>query len=162
MSNFSFSHSVFKRLVLHTRKNQGLFGKGLKTSRRGHTFVFQVEHYNNECLCAYHTLLFYLERSKSIRLSRLLLILYKTFKNVSTSTIARWLRCVLDMSGIDISTFQAHSYGGAAVSATYRKGCSSSKILSTADWSTDKNFERFYNRQVLTNRQLSFARSVLE
>ena len=31
-SNFSFSRSVFKRLVLQTRKNQGLFGKGL-TSR---------------------------------------------------------------------------------------------------------------------------------
>ena len=29
-SNFSFSHSVFERLVLHTHKNQGLFGKGLK------------------------------------------------------------------------------------------------------------------------------------
>ena len=29
MINFSFSHSVFKRLVLQTRKNQGLFGKGL-------------------------------------------------------------------------------------------------------------------------------------
>ena len=29
MSNFSFSHSVFKKLVLQTRKNQGLFGKGL-------------------------------------------------------------------------------------------------------------------------------------
>ena len=29
MSNFCFSHSVFKRLVLQTRKNQGLFGKGL-------------------------------------------------------------------------------------------------------------------------------------
>ena len=28
-SNFSFSHSVFNRLVLQTRKNQGLFGKGL-------------------------------------------------------------------------------------------------------------------------------------
>ena len=28
-SNFSFSHSVFKRLILQTRKNQGLFGKGL-------------------------------------------------------------------------------------------------------------------------------------
>ena len=28
-SNFSFSHCVFKRLVLQTRKNQGLFGKGL-------------------------------------------------------------------------------------------------------------------------------------
>ena len=28
-SNFSFSHSVFKRLVLQPHKNQGLFGKGL-------------------------------------------------------------------------------------------------------------------------------------
>ena len=27
--NFSFSHSVFKRLVLQTCKNQSLFGKGL-------------------------------------------------------------------------------------------------------------------------------------
>ena len=31
MSNFFFSHSVFKRLVLQTRKNQGLPGRGLKT-----------------------------------------------------------------------------------------------------------------------------------
>ena len=29
-SNFSFSCSVFTRAVLQTRKNQGLFGKGLK------------------------------------------------------------------------------------------------------------------------------------
>ena len=28
-SNFSFSYSVFKRLALQTRKNQGLFGKSL-------------------------------------------------------------------------------------------------------------------------------------
>ena len=28
-SNFSFSHRVFKRVLLQTRKNQGLFGKGL-------------------------------------------------------------------------------------------------------------------------------------
>ena len=31
-SNFSFTPSVFKRLVLQTRKNQGLFGKGLNFS----------------------------------------------------------------------------------------------------------------------------------
>ena len=29
---FSFSHSVFKRPVLQTHKNQGLFGKGLITT----------------------------------------------------------------------------------------------------------------------------------
>ena len=32
-SNFSFSHSVFKGLVLQTCKNQGLFGKGLTTGQ---------------------------------------------------------------------------------------------------------------------------------
>ena len=31
-SNFSFSHSVFKRPILQTRKNQGLFGK--RSSRK--------------------------------------------------------------------------------------------------------------------------------
>ena len=30
-SNFSFSHSVFKRLVLQTHENQGLLGKGLES-----------------------------------------------------------------------------------------------------------------------------------
>ena len=30
MSNFSFSHSVFKESVLQTSSNQGLFRKGLK------------------------------------------------------------------------------------------------------------------------------------
>ena len=29
-SSFSFSRSVFKRLVLQTRENQGLFAKGLR------------------------------------------------------------------------------------------------------------------------------------
>ena len=28
-SNFSFSHSVFKGVILQTDKNQGFFGKGL-------------------------------------------------------------------------------------------------------------------------------------
>ena len=32
-SNFSFSHSVFKRLVLQTLKNKGLFGKRLREGR---------------------------------------------------------------------------------------------------------------------------------
>ena len=35
-----FSHSVFKRLVLYTRKNQGLFGKELK----------QIKCYRLSCL----------------------------------------------------------------------------------------------------------------
>ena len=40
MSNFSFSHSVFKRLVLQTRKNQGLFGIGLTPVFTDHGLKF--------------------------------------------------------------------------------------------------------------------------
>ena len=43
MSNFSFSHCVFKRLVLQTRKNQGLFGIGLTLSKTTNFRLFQTE-----------------------------------------------------------------------------------------------------------------------
>ena len=47
-SNFSFSCSVFKRLVQQTRKNQGFFGKGLNdytpASRRGGVYCFSSVH----------------------------------------------------------------------------------------------------------------------
>ena len=34
LHNFSFSHIVFKRFVLQTHKNKGLFGKGLTHNHR--------------------------------------------------------------------------------------------------------------------------------
>ena len=42
-SNFSFSHNVFKRLILQACKNQGLFGQGLS--------ILLPEHGPNGCLC---------------------------------------------------------------------------------------------------------------
>ena len=42
-SNFSFSHSVFKRLVLQTRKNQGMFGKGLNNSESYDNQLFTTQ-----------------------------------------------------------------------------------------------------------------------
>ena len=43
MSNFSFSQSVFKRLVLQTRKNQDLFGKGLIYTFQAYCVVLSKE-----------------------------------------------------------------------------------------------------------------------
>ena len=40
--NFFFSRSVFKKLVLQTRKNQGLFEKGL-------TMILISEKFQDEC-----------------------------------------------------------------------------------------------------------------
>ena len=44
MSNFSFSRNVFKRLVLQTCKNQGLFGKGLNGALCRYQHYFSHHH----------------------------------------------------------------------------------------------------------------------
>jgi hypothetical protein len=53
-----------------------------------------------------HTL--YIKATKVLRKSRQLLISYATFEKITTSTVARWLRSVLDRAGIDTG-FLRHS-----------------------------------------------------
>lgn len=85
-----------------------------------------------------------------------------TYKGVTSSTVARWLREVLSLSGIDSDVFKAHSFRSAAVSAAYTKGCSVSNILKTAMWNTEKNFYKFYFRNsVPDNAGVAFPRAVL-
>ena len=47
-SNFSFSHSVFKRHILYTRKNQDLFGKGLRQAMT----TYRTKYVFGPCLAA--------------------------------------------------------------------------------------------------------------
>ena len=47
-SNFSFSHTVFKRLVLQKRKNQGLFEKELRYSVYGSIYEYILSIHSDE------------------------------------------------------------------------------------------------------------------
>ena len=134
----------------------------LKTSRVGQSYSLKIEHYKDEKLCALHTLLYYIKKTDSIRLSRKVLVSYVTFKEVTSSTVARWLKNVLQLSGINTNTFKAHSYRGASVSAAFNRGCSLKTILDTADWSSEKNFSKFYCRQSLSKSQVSFVDAVFQ
>lgn len=138
------------------------FPELLKTSRYGHSYSLMIDHFKDEKLCAMHTLLHYINRTADCRLSRKVLISYVTFKAVSSSTVARWLKSVLELSGINTDTFKAHSYRAASVSAAYSKGCSLKTILDTADWSSDKNFRKFYCRQSLRKDHLSYVNAVFQ
>lgn len=139
-----------------------MFTTLLKTSKAGHAFSLKIEHYKDEKLCAMHSLLHYLDVTKECRLSPNVFVSYVTFKSVSSSTIARWLKTVLKLSGIDISKFKAHSFRSASVSAAFDRGCSLQTILKTADWSSDKNFRKFYSRMSLTNNNIAFAEAVFK
>ena len=98
------------------------FKELLKTSKLGKSFSLNLNHYDNENLCAMHTLLKYMDRTCTQRKSRQLLVSYCSFMPVTSSTVARWLKEVLSLSGINTDTFKAHSYRSAATFAALSKG----------------------------------------
>ena len=93
---------------------------------------------------------------------QLFLGVVKPYSPVVSSTIARWLKSVLNSSGVDTSIFSAHSTRGASTSAASLAGITTQQILITANWSSATVFKQFYfrNGQVQTPRQ-SFDLSTL-
>ena len=80
------------------------------------------------------------------------------FKPVKSATIARYIREMLLLAKIDISSFSAHSVRGASTSAANRRNLSISDICKAAGWSSCKTFATFYNKDVATK---NFGEEVL-
>ena len=75
------------------------FAEFLKVSRQGHSFTLKVEHLKDEDLCAMQTLKYFPKKTEDIRLSRKRFISYKTYKCVSSCTLAQ-----LDERGCQVKT----------------------------------------------------------
>ena len=106
------------------------------------------------------TLKEYEKRTKSLRgeETKLLIAIIKPHKAVSSSTVARWFKYLLEASGIDTYTFSAHSVRGASSSTAASAGISTADILKAAGWSSESTFQRFYYRPT---DNPSFGRVVL-
>ena len=80
----------------------------------------------NEKLCAHSTLLHYVARTASIRQllnsSQVFVSYGEPYKVVSSATLARWLKAVLSLAGIDTSIFKGHSFRGALTSKAVSLG----------------------------------------
>ena len=77
-----------------------------------------------------------------------LFLSHRTGKPVKTASISRWLREVLSLSGIDISTFGPHSTRGASVSEAARRGATPAKILAHGNLKSLGCYQRFYDREI--------------
>lgn len=103
----------------------------------------------------------YLELTKGIRDSTctsLFISMKKPNKAVSSSTISRWVKKVMEESGIDINVFSTHSTRHATTSAAFSKGVSIDDIRRTAGWTGESTtFAKFYNRPIINNRSFSEA-----
>ena len=90
--------------------------------------------------------------------SNLLISFQKPHKPVSTDTIGRWIKTVLEMVGIDTSTFTAHSTRSASTSAAAAAGVPLQTIMAAAGWSRETTFSKFYKKTV----RKSFSQSLLD
>ena len=91
----------------------------------------------------------YIDRTSSLRrnATQLFISYVKLHKPVTSSTLARWMLDALKQSSIDVDKFKAHCIRGASTSKAVNMGVYPSMILiSTADWTNIRTFEKFYHR----------------
>ena len=74
-------------------------------------------------------------------------------KSVSKSTITRWIKEVMALSGIDVAMFQTHSIRAASSSKVNNKGLSTKDILTRGNWSQRSTWQRYYNKNIVTASQ---------
>ena len=145
LSQLSISHRVYK--------SDGVcfYPQSLtKQSRQGSqiaTFFFPSLPDNSK-LCPVVTLKAYEARTQPFRgkETRLLLAIIKPNHPISSSTVARWLKSFLELSGIDTSIFNAHSVRRASSSKAANMGMTTNDILKAANWSSESVFQRFYHK----------------
>lgn len=108
-------------------------------------------------MCVVRCLKAYEEMTEEVRPpgeQQLLMALRNPFKAVSSPTIARWARWVMQEAGTDLRIFGAHSARGAISSKAFGLGAHLEDILNAADWSSDSTFKRFYFKPVLNMAHL--------
>ena len=80
-------------------------------------------------------------------------------KAVTSSSIARWLRTILEEAGIDSSIFGAHSTCGASALVAARGRVTLEEILKAVNWSSESVFQRFYHIEV---DRAAYGRAVID
>ncbi|CAG5109252.1 Protein of unknown function [Cotesia congregata] len=105
----------------------------------------------------------YIRRTKDLRSTKDLFISYrKPFGTVTTQTISRWIKLTLKDSGLDVTTFSAHSTRHASTSKAHKLGVNIDEIRKTAGWSgTSNTFGKFYNRIIVAPNKGSLARAII-
>lgn len=116
----------------------------------------------NPNLCVVSTLKMYLAYTATLRNNeqQLFISYSKPYKAVSRDTISRWVKTVMEKSGIDVQTFKPHSTRAASTSKAFSKSVPLEHILSTAGWSSTCTFAKFYNKPIIKTD--CFADTLLE
>ena len=104
---------------------------------------------HDECLCVFSTLKEYLQRTETLRVNgfQLLISFQKPHKAVSRDAISMWIRNVMQMSGINLDVYKAHSTRAASVSAAHRAQVPIQEILNKAGWASAQTLAIYYDKR---------------
>ena len=123
-----------------------------KTSRPGkHQAELKFQVFDGSPnICVVNYLNLYLERTKQLRSpgSNLFISFQKPHKNVSTDTLARWIKLVMKNAGINTTTFKAHSTRSALSAKLKGEGERIDTIMNIVGWSNEKTFAKFYDKPI--------------
>ena len=121
----------------------------LKQSRRGHHLapIELMAYSSNSRLCIVAVLCEYLAWTQELRKDQdqLHLNYQKPHHPIIKHTLARWLRDILNKSGVDTELFSAHSTRSASTSAAARCGLPVD-VMKAAGWSAVSTFTMFYKK----------------
>lgn len=136
----------------------------IKTSGPGRTQPVLVipKFQNDPKICTFTVLKCYLQKTADLRgQASALFISYKSpYAPVSGQTLSRWIKSVLNKSGINTDIFTAHSTRHAATSAANRAGISLDVIRKTAGWTQNSAvFAKHYNLDLVEDRS-TFANAI--
>ena len=70
------------------------------------------------------------------------------YKGVSSDTIARWIKDMLGLCGIDSGKYTAHSCRAASTSSALFRGINLQTIVKSASWSNVSTFKKHYLKEI--------------
>lgn len=122
----------------------------LKTSKKGvQQRPIELVKFSQQNLCTIDVLKTYLYRTESLRKGTKLFISYqRPHKDVSTETLSRWIKQVLESVGIKST---AHSTRSLSTSLAADHGLPIQEILNAAGWQSDATFAKFYKIRTSEN-----------
>lgn len=161
ISKITLKNIVFKQDKIEIKIEERIKTSGPNKSQPFLVFPFFLD---KPELCVAKTLEYYISITKPFRkddMGYLILTNKKPFHPASTQSISRWIKEVLQKSGIDTSIFTSHSVRHASTSAACRAGLNIDLIKNTAGWTQSSSvFATFYNRPLVTSKD-NFANSII-
>jgi len=139
-----------------TEQHYSFYVKGLlKQSRPGcPNTVLKLKAYPlDRRLCVFTYMKAYLERTEPIRgdEQKFLMTFQKPHHPPSRDTISRWVKIVLQLSGININIYGAHSVRGASTSAARVAGVPTEDILAMAGCTQINKFSKSNYQSIISN-----------